>query len=89
MNDQWLCCFASIFNDLLNAFRKGLSCQTLLVKCIDDCKSTLDDIKYVGVLFTDLSKSFDCSPHGLLLAKLRAYGLDTPACNLIASIYQT
>ena len=85
MNDQLLCYFASIFNDLLNAFRKGHSCQTLLVKCIEDWKSALDANKYVGVLFTDLSKAFDCLPHGLLLAKLRAYGLNTPACNLIAS----
>ena len=85
MNDQLLCYFASIFNDLLNAFRKGHSCQTLLVKCIEDWKSALDENKYVGVLFTDLSKAFDCLPHGLLLAKLRAYGLNTPACNLIAS----
>ena len=85
MNDQLLCYFASIFNDLLNAFRKGHSCQTLLVKCIEDWKSALDENKYVGILFTNLSKAFDCLPHGLLLAKLRAYGLNTPACNLIAS----
>ena len=85
MSDQLLCYFASIFNDLLNAFRKGHNCQTLLVKCIEDWKSALDENKYVGVLFTDLSKAFDCLPHGLLLAKLRAYGLNTPACNLIAS----
>ena len=31
------------------------------------------------------SKAFNCLPHGLLLAKLRAYGLNTPAYNLIAS----
>ena len=85
MNDQLLCYFASIFTDLLNAFRKGHNCQTLLVKCIEEWKSALDENKYVGVLFTDLSNAFDCLPHGLLLAKLRAYGLNTPACNLIAS----
>ena len=85
MNDQLLCYFALIFNDLLNAFHKGHSCQTLLVKCIQDWKSALDENKYVGVLFTDLSKAFDCLPHRLLLAKLQAYGLKTPACNLIVS----
>ena len=89
MNDQLFCYFALIFNDLWNAFRnayrKGHSCQTLLVKCIEDWKSALDENKYVGVLFTDLSKAIICLPHGLLLAKLRAYGLNTPACNLIAS----
>ena len=85
MNDQLLCYFASMFNDFLNGFRKGHSCQTLHVKCIEDWKSALDENKYVGVLFTDLSKAFDCLPHRLLLAKLRAYGMNTPACNLIAS----
>ena len=61
------------------------SCQTLLVKCIEDWKSALDQNKHIDVLFTDLSKAFDCLPHSLLLAKLRAYGLDISACNLIAS----
>ena len=85
MNDQLLCHFVSILNDLLNVFRKGHSCQTLLVKCIGDWKLALDENKHVGVLFTDLSKAFDCLPHSLLLAKLNAYGLDMSACNLIGS----
>ena len=85
MNDQLFKHFVSIFNKLLSAFRKGHSCQTLPVKCIEDWKSALDQNKHIGVLFTDLSKAFDCLPHSLLLAKLRACGLDIPACNLIAS----
>ena len=67
-NDQLLGHFASIFNNLLNAFWKCHSCQTLLIKCIEDWKSALDENKHVGVLFTDLSKAFDCLPHSLLLA---------------------
>ena len=85
MNDQLLCHFVSILNDLLNAFRKEHSCQTLLVKCIEDWKLAFDENKHVGVLFTDLSKAFDCLPHSLLMAKLNAYGLDMSACNLIGS----
>ena len=85
MNDQLFCHFVAIFNKLLSAFRNGHSCQTLLVKCIEDWKTALDQNKHVGVLFTDLSKAFDCLPHNLLLAKLRAYGLDISACSLIAS----
>ena len=33
----------------------------------------------------DLSKAFDCLPHGLLIAKLHAYGLPTTACHLMFS----
>ena len=45
----------------------------------------LDDRKLVGILFMDLSKAFDCLPHGLLVAKLRAYGLTNSACELIGN----
>ena len=33
----------------------------------------------------DLSKAFDALPHGLLIAKLKAYGLSVSACQLISN----
>ena len=33
----------------------------------------------------DLSKAFDCLPHGLFIAKLHAYGLSIKACDLFSS----
>ena len=33
----------------------------------------------------DLSKAFDSMPHGLLIAKLSAYGVSKHACNLISN----
>ena len=85
LNDQLLTFFKRILHHLLSAYRKGYSCQTLLLKCIEDWKSALDNNCCVGALFMDLSKAFDCLPHNLLIAKLEAYGLDISACELVSS----
>ena len=83
MNDQLLEHFHAIFHKLLSAYRKGYSFQSILLKFIEDTKKALDNRKYVGVIFMDLSKAFDCLPHGLLVATLNAYGLTLPACELL------
>ena len=36
-----------------------------------------------AALLTDLLKAFDCLPCDLLIAKLGAYGFDTPSLKLI------
>ena len=38
---------------------------------------------YAGILLTDLSKTFDCLPHDLLIAKLNAYGFSNNALEFI------
>ena len=85
VNDQLLEHFSRLFNDLIGAYRKCYSCQSLLVKCIDNWKNALDKQQHIGALFMDLSKAFDCLPHGLIIAKLHAYGLELPACKLLFS----
>ena len=77
--------FINIFHSLLSAFRRGYSCQSILLKFIEDAKHAIDDKKVVGAIFMDLSKAFDSLPHGLIIAKLKAYGLTIPACNFVAS----
>ncbi len=47
-------------------------------------EKTKDD-KFVGTLLIDLSKAFDCIPHGLLIAKMKAYGLSNEACTFMSS----
>ena len=85
LNDQMVNHFRALFHDLLSAFRKLYSCQTLLLRFIEDLKSALNKNMKIGAVFMDLSKAFDCLPHGLLIAKLHAYGLSTAACHLMFS----
>ena len=45
----------------------------------------MDINDYVGTMAMDLSKAFDSMPHGLLIAKLRAYDMSKNTCNMIVS----
>ena len=83
LNNQLFGHFYTIFNYLFSAFRKGHSCQSLLLKFVEHMKNVLDQKHAVGALFMDLSKAFDCLPHGQLVAKLHAYGLSPAACCLL------
>ena len=85
--DQMMEFFNDIFSPSLSAFRKGISCQSILLKMMEDWRKALDDRKYVGAVLMDLSKAFDCMPHNLLLAKLQAYGLSNEAITLMRSYF--
>ena len=77
------------FEDILSkfqcGFRKGFSSQHCLIYMIDKWKKSLDNKGAAGALLTDLSKAFDCLDHGLLIAKLDAYGIGYPSLKLINS----
>ena len=72
----------SLSNDL-SAYRKLFSCNNVLVKCIEKWRKALDNNQNVGCVLIDLSKAFDSLPHGLLIAKLYAYGVSRESCLLI------
>ena len=77
--------FTKIFNPLLSAYRAKYGCHDVLLKFTEQWKYAIDNRLVCGALLMDLSKAFDCLPHGLLICKLNAYGFTESACKLIMS----
>ena len=85
MFDQLYASFVSILSSNVSGFHNGHSCATALIKLTDDWRCALEEKKEVGVIAIDLSKAFDCMCHNLLLAKVKAYGVQEPALQLLRS----
>ena len=83
ISDQLLNYMSPYLSNDLSAYRKMYSCNNVLVKCIENWRKALDDNCHVGCMLIDLSKAFDSLPHGLLIAKLHAYGVSAKACSFI------
>ena len=58
-----------------SGFRPGHSTQDVLLCVTDSWLKAIDDGKYVGAVFLDLAKAFDCVDHEILLKKLTCYGV--------------
>ncbi len=70
---------------MLCAYRKNYGCENVLVKPIDSRKYAIDENNFARTLLIDLWKTFDCMPHGLLIAKMSAYGLSNDAFEFMSS----
>ena len=66
-------------------FRKGFSAQHCLVSMLEKWKSATDNKKLFGALLTDLSKTFDCLSHELLIAKINTYGFNMSTLRFVHS----
>ena len=60
-------------------YRKHHGCSTALLSLTEQWKEDLDKHNIDGTIAIDLSKDFDCSPHNLILEKLKFYGLGDQA----------
>ena len=85
MYDQLYDTLTSEFSLNMSGFLRGHSCCTALLKMVDDWRLALDSKKITGSIAIDLSKAFDSMCHNLLLAKLRAYGLNDDAIAFLQS----
>ena len=74
----------TLLSDIISAYRKKYSTNSVLKKLIEDWKINLDKKKYVGAVLMDLSKAFDCVPHDLLIAKMHAYNFDRKTLTLFS-----
>ncbi len=54
----------------MSGFRKEHDCQNVLIRFTESVKRHLDNGEAAGALLTELSKVFDCLPHGLLMSNV-------------------
>ena len=77
--------FNGILPLLLSGFRQGYSTQLALFRATETWKRCLNTNGTTGTTLIDLSKAYDCIPHDLLMAKLKAYGFENNALKLVYS----
>ena len=74
--------FIALFRNSNVILNKAIA-HSVFFLMIDKLKNIVDNNKVFRVLFTDLSKVFDCICDDLLNAKLNASGLSLPALKII------
>ena len=75
--------FIALFRNSNVILNKAIAHSVFFFLMIDKLKNIVDKKKVFRVLFTDLSKVFDCICDDLLNAKLNASGLSLPALKII------
>ena len=58
-----------------SGFRSLHSVVTCLLKCTNDWHVNIDKGKFTAMIFIDLKKAFDTVDHGILLDKMKFYGI--------------
>ena len=68
-----------------SGFRPNHSCETALVKMIDNWLQALDKGDLVGVIFIDFQKAFDLVDHEILMKKMKFYNINQQALDWFSS----
>ena len=75
----------SFLSNVISAYRKTQSTNHALIRLIENLKTFLDQIKFVGTVLMDLFKTFNCIPNDLLIIKMHAYGFSSKSLTLFYS----
>ena len=75
----------NLIHECQSGFRQKHSCQTALVKLIDQWMTCIDNGDIVGTLFIDFRKAFDMVDHALLIHKLSLYKLTSTTLDWFTS----
>ena len=74
-----------LIHECQSGFRQKHSCNTALIKLIDQWMENIDKGDIIGSLFIDFRKAFDMVDHLLLLKKLTHYKLSNASLNWFQS----
>ena len=85
MYTQMLSFMKDKLSHLLCGFREKYSTQHALIRLLKACRKCLDNKGIMGMVLMDLSKTYDCFPHDLLLVKPASFGFGTSSLNLLHS----
>ena len=70
-------------NQVLCGFRKASSTQHPLFRLLQKWQKRFDPERFIGAMLMDLTKTYDCLRHDLLIAKLEAFGLGNSSLNFL------
>ena len=79
----------SLLHENQSGFRPDHSCQTALIKLVDQWMTCIDKSDIVGTLFLDFRKAFHLVDHEILLNKLSTYEFKASALKLLVRISTT
>ena len=65
----------NLISDRQHGFVRGRSCLTNLAEFFEEVTKTIDKGRAVDVVYMDFSKAFDKVPHGRLVKKVKAHGI--------------